>query len=73
MTEFHGFLCSSPVYEFEGITFEYPAYAGPWPLKKNGDPKQRAGRKFYALVRRFEKMPDEEQEKHRVYGGCVRF
>ena len=67
------YICSPAVYEFEGVKFEIPAYSGPWPLTKNGDPRKRAGRTFYALVRRFFALPEDEQEKHRIGGGCVRF
>ncbi len=64
------FVCSARQYSYEGWDFEYPSYTGPWPLNKNGDPRERAGRQFYQMVKRFEKLTKEEQEKHRLGGGC---
>jgi len=68
----HGWLCGPKVYDFDGVTFEFSPMIGPWPLKKNGDPKKSAGEKFYAFYNRFSSMTTEEQEKYRVGGGCVR-
>jgi len=64
-------LCGPRSYEFEGVSFEVSNYGGPWPLKKNGDPKKRAGRRFYAFYARFEALAPDEQEKHRTGGGCI--
>jgi hypothetical protein len=63
-------ICGPRVYEYEGVTFEVPSYASPMPLKKNGDPYARAGKKFYDMYRRFEALPKDVQETHRVGGGC---
>ena len=69
----HGHLCGPRLYEFEGVSFEFSYIIGPWPLKKNGEPKKLAGRRFYALYDRFSKLPEAEQEKHRTGGGCITF
>lgn len=36
-----GFICSHPVYEYKGWTWE-STYSGPWPLRKDGEPMARA-------------------------------
>ncbi len=63
-----GFLCSPRIYEYAGWTFEFPAYGPPWPLRKDGEPRARAGRKFYRDIEPF--LNSREQKKHRVGGGC---
>ena len=68
----NGFICSTPNYEFRGWIFEYGP-AGCWPLKKDGELRKKAGRKFYAIVDEFIRPPGEQQKAHRVGGGCVRF
>lgn len=68
----HGWICGPKVYEFEGVTFEFSPVIGPWPLKKNGEPKKLAGKKFYDFYKRFAALTEEEQEKHRTGGGCSR-
>lgn len=66
-----GWMCGHSIYEYEGWLFEYSIGSGPWPLKKDGEPRKRAGKKFYKMFDRFDKLPDEEQAKYRVGGGCV--
>lgn len=55
-------------YEFEGWTFEYDRNKpfGPWPCKKDFEPRKRAGDKFYAAFDRFNSMAIEDQEKCRL-------
>lgn len=57
------------IYEFEGWTFDYDRRKpfGPWPQKKNGDPRKRAGRKFYDMFSRFNVLTLEQQEEHRIF------
>ena len=69
----HGFICSSPVYEYKGWTFEIPGWSGPWPLRKDGELRARAGRVFWKVWSEWQGLPDEEKQKTRVGGGCVRF
>lgn len=57
-------------YTFNGVDFEM-TYSGPWPLKKDGDPKARAGRGFYKRIKDWCKMTDADREKYRTGGGCV--
>ena len=66
----NGYLCSARVYEYAGWIFEF-GYCGPWPLKKNGDPRKRAGRKFYKDIEPWVKELKTNQEACRVGGGCI--
>lgn len=69
-----GFLCMARIYEYKGRRFEYPAgYGPPWPLKKDGDPYKRAGAKWWDFIQPFLDLPDEEQAKYRIGGGCIPF
>lgn len=68
-----GFVCSAPEYEYKGWVFEIHAYMGPWPLKKNGDPRKRAGRKFYKMWEEFSTLTEDEQKSFRIGGGCRKF
>ena len=68
-----GFLCGPRIYQYDGWYFENHFYCGPWPLKKNGDPRKRAGRVFFKMFDRFSKLDKEEQQKHCLGGGCVAF
>ena len=64
-------LCRPKLYEFEGVRFEVSITGEPFPLKKDGEPMQRAGKKFYELYNRFDAMTPEEKESHRIGGGCM--
>jgi hypothetical protein len=68
-----GFICGPPIYCYKGWTFEFHAYAGggPWPIRKDGEPRKRAGRRFYQVFEEWHDLPDREQ--YRVGGGCNRF
>jgi hypothetical protein len=65
-----GYLCSPRLYEYRGWFFEYSASIGPWPLHRDGEPRKRAGRRFWQVVRAFDAEP--ERERYRVGGGCMR-
>lgn len=67
-----GFICSPRVYEYKGWLFEF-GHAGCWPLKKDGNPRKRAGDRFFAMLDEFAQLPEEQQKACRVGGGCVRF
>ena len=71
MMEMHGYICSTPLYEYKGWLFEVPTYAGPWPIRKDGEPFKRAGAKFWQAYSEWHAEPDPEQ--YRVGGGCQRF
>jgi hypothetical protein len=66
------YICSPRVYEFAGWVFEYGGYGTPWPLKKNGDPRERAGRIFWHVITTFEKLSQEERQEYYIGGGCER-
>lgn len=63
-----GYLCGPRVYKYKGVVFEVNAYSGPWPLKKDGNPRARAGNRFYDLYAEWDGLPDKES--HRIGGGC---
>lgn len=56
-------------YEFQGWKFEYSRTKpfGPWPLKKDFEPRARAGRKFYRMFEQFSDLTVKQQEEFRVY------
>lgn len=62
----HGFICGPKLYRFNEWFFEWNSYCGPWPLKKDGDPRKRAGEKFWKVIDEFQKLSEEEREKYRV-------
>ena len=66
-----GFLCGPRLYEYEGWFFEEHSYCGPWPLRKDGELRQRAIRRFFQIIERFQQLPDAERTQYRVGGGCV--
>lgn len=55
-------------YKFEGWKFEYSRTKpfGPWPAKKDLEPRARAGKKFYDMFGRFADLPADVQEKCRI-------
>ena len=67
-----GFMCSSPVYQFDGWTFEFKPALGPWPVTKGGELRKRAGEKFWNMFSKWSKLTDEEQDATRIGGGCER-
>jgi hypothetical protein len=69
----HGYLCLPRVYSWRGWTWEDGMYSGPWPLRKDGEPRARAGRVFWKVWSEWEDLPEDEKQKTRVGGGCVRF
>ena len=71
-TQPRGFMCWPRIYEFDGWLFEYGPI-GVWPLKRNGEPRARAGRRFYQMLDRFTALSEDERTKCREGGGCVAF
>lgn len=71
MSNVKGFICGPRLYEFDGWFFEIHAWCGPWPLKKDGEPRKRAGRVFWSVYDKFYKLTDEEKQSYRVGGGCI--
>lgn len=67
-----GFICGPRLYEYKGWSFEFHSYCGQWPLRKDGELRKRAGRRFWKVFGEFEKLTHEDQVKYRVGGGCVR-
>ena len=55
-------------YKFEGWVFEWNRNKpfGPWPCKKDLEPRKRAGRKFYSMFGRFQELSEDEQENYRL-------
>lgn len=74
MTEqLHGIICFASIYKYKGWLFEYRPYTGPWPLKKDGEPREKAGRRFYKVFSEWFDLPEDEQKLTRVGGGCMEF
>jgi len=64
-------ICSPAVYEYKGTLFEFHSYCGPWPLKKDGNPKKYAGKEFWDLWDEFSKLTRDEQNSYNIHrGGC---
>ena len=68
-----GFVCGPRIYTYKGWTFEVPGWGGPWPLRKDGELRKRAGDVFWRVWAEWSALPDDEKKKTRVGGGCVRF
>lgn len=69
--EMSAIFCSNSQYLYKGCYFEFHSYCGPWPLKKNGDPRKYAGKKFWSMWEEFAKLSDIERESFKIYqGGC---
>lgn len=69
-----GLMCSPRIYHYQGWLFECHSYLGYWPLKKNGNPRERAGQRFWELVAQFERLPENKKRQYRVVdGGCQQF
>lgn len=73
MPRITGIICSPRVYEFKGWTFEVSSASGPWPLRRDGELRARAGRVFWKVYSEWEDLSDDEKQRTRVGGGCVRF
>lgn len=66
-----GHICGPSVYKYMGWQFEIHSYCGPWPHKANGEPRKKAGAKFWEVYAEFNKLSQEEKDKCRVHtGGC---
>lgn len=62
------FVSMTIIYEYKGWLFEYNRNkaVSPWPLKKDLNPKQQAGRAFYKMFKEFSELTPKEQDKFRV-------
>lgn len=69
----HGFVCGPRIYRYHGWTFEDHAWHGPWPHRKDGELRARAGRVFWRVVDQWMKLPKSKRERCRVGGGCQSF
>lgn len=67
-----GFVCGPRLYEYEGWYFEHGSYCGPWPLYADGELHSTVTQVFWAMIARFDALPEAERETYRVGGGCVR-
>ena len=56
------------VYNYKGWVFEWRRGRpfSPWPLKKNGDLRERAGAKFYNDITPFLNLSKQDQDKFMV-------
>lgn len=72
MSTIHCIVCSYPVYAYKGHVFEM-TYHGPWPLRIDGSPWRKSPTKaFWDAITEWESLPEDEKQKTRVGGGCVR-
>ena len=55
-------------YKFNGWIFEYDRNKpfGPWPCKKDYEPRKRAGKKFYNMFAEFNQLSIQQQEQYKV-------
>jgi len=67
-----GFMCSTPIFEYDGWIFEYGYSSGPWPLTKQYELRKCAGAKFWEMFSRWNKLTDKEKYATRIGGGCER-
>lgn len=63
-----GFVCGPRLYVYKGWLFEF-GYT-PWPLKKDGELRKRAGRTFYRMLKEWQGLPPSKRKRTRVGGGC---
>jgi hypothetical protein len=66
-------ICANKTYYYNGWDFEYLYYGGPWPLKKDGDPRKCCGEKFWKDIYGFLKLSDEDKKQYQTGEGCIRF
>lgn len=66
-----GYICTPRVYAYKGIEFEYGAW-GMAGLCKDGTIRTRDGPKWWATFDEWLALPEEEREKYREDGGCIR-
>lgn len=61
-------ISHSVIFKYDGWVFEYHRNKPfpPWPLKKDLEPRARAGRNFWYMFGRFSELSIEEQEKFRI-------
>ena len=69
----YGWICSSPIYEYKGVRFEFSQMGGPLKLNKDWQPSKQQGGKFLDVFTEWRKLPEKKQEKYRIGGGCQRF
>ena len=65
-----GHICMASTYKYKGWYFESSHYQY-WPLKKDGEPRLRAGDKFWSVLAEFLDLSEESQEEFRTGGGCI--
>jgi len=64
----HTIITMANIYVYEGFTFEFHHFCGPSKLKKNWEPAAREGRKFYAMIGRWQKLSKKQKEATRIAG-----
>jgi hypothetical protein len=60
------------MYEYKGVTIEYPAWGPPSPLNKAGDPYVRWPKRVAQAMDEFLMLPAKVQHRYRIGGGCSR-
>jgi hypothetical protein len=72
MMKLSGFICGPRIYQYKGWLFEY-GYLGPWPLRKNLEPRKRCGHTFMEIFSDWYDLGETVRESFRVGGGCREF
>jgi hypothetical protein len=61
-----GIMTCGSAFHYKGFTFEVHRYLGPCRLKKNGDPSERQGPRFWEAYEEWDQLSPEEKAKTAV-------
>jgi hypothetical protein len=64
----NGIVCLANIYKYKGFIFEWHYWCGPMKLRKNFEPYERQGRKFYKVATEWNNISEKQKEKTRIYG-----
>lgn len=59
----HGIITCPNIYQYKGFIFEFHHYCGPFKLKKDFEPAKLTGRKFYKVIKEWDKLSKKEKKK----------
>ena len=63
----YAMVCSfSRRYRYMGIFFEFHTICGYTPLRKNGELSNTTPKGFWAMIKKFEKLSNEDRKKYEV-------
>lgn len=65
----NGIICLPNIYKYKGYIFEWHHWCGPIKLKKNLEPHERQGSRFYKIAQEWhDNLTNKQKEKTRIYG-----